>query len=65
MKSPVRPRLLTLKEASAWTGLTVWCLRERIWGGDLPVVRFPNSRKQYIDIKDLENLIEKYKTRYF
>ena len=48
------PRLLTLKEASELTGLTIWCLRERIWRGELPFVRFPNGRKQYIRIKDLE-----------
>ena len=28
-------------------GLTVWAIRERIWNGQLPVVTFPEGRKQY------------------
>ena len=58
-----RPRLLTVKQASEWLGLTVWALRERCWNGDIPFVRFPGGRKLYFDIKDLEMIIERNKVR--
>jgi len=56
------PRLLPLKKAADYIGLTVWALRERIWAGDIPVVKFPGRRKQFIDIKDIEAFIERNKT---
>ena len=43
---PMRPRLLPLKDAAEYLGLTVWAMRERIWAGQIPVVQFPESRKQ-------------------
>jgi hypothetical protein len=52
------PRLLPLKQAAEYLGLTVWAMRERIWAGQIPVVQFPGGRKQYIDTKDLENFIQ-------
>lgn len=60
--NPMGPRLLPLKKAAEYLGLTVWALRERIWAGDIPVVRFPGGRKQFIDIKDIEAFIERNKT---
>ena len=55
-------RLLSTKEASKYLGLSIWTLRDLIWNGDLPIVRF--GRKQYVDIKDLNALIERNKTAY-
>ena len=55
------PRLLPLKDAAQWLGLTVWAMRERIWAGQIPVVQFPGGRKQYIDVQDLEAFIRKNK----
>ncbi|MEJ2727351.1 MAG: hypothetical protein P8185_02380 [Deltaproteobacteria bacterium] len=60
--NPMGPRLLPLKKAADYIGLTVWALRERIWAGDIPVVKFPGGRKQFIDIKDIETFIERNKT---
>ena len=60
--SPMSPRLLPLKDAAKWLGLTVWAMRERIWAGDVPVVRFSGGRKMYLDIRDLERFIEQNKT---
>ena len=57
-----KPRLLPLKDAAQWLGLTVWSLRERIWAGDIPVVKFPGGRKMFIDVQDLERFIEQNKT---
>ena len=55
------PRLLPLKNAAAYLGLTVWAMRERIWAGQIPVVQFPGGRKQYIDTHDLEQFIQRNK----
>jgi hypothetical protein len=52
------PRLLPLKDAASWLGLTVWAMRERIWSGQIPVVQFQGGRKQYIDTHDLEAFIQ-------
>lgn len=59
--NPMSPRLLPLKEAAQYMGLTVWALRERIWAGQIPVVQFPGGRKQYIDVTDIEDCIKKNK----
>ena len=55
------PRLLTIKQASGFLGLTVWAVRERIWAGSLPVVTFPGGKKQYLDRNDLESFIQRNK----
>ena len=55
---PLVPRLLPLKEAARYLGLTTWAMRERIWAGDIPVVRFPGGRKMFIDTADIEKFIE-------
>ena len=57
----LNPRLLPLKDAAQWLGLTVWAMRERIWAGQIPVVQFPGGRKQYVDRQDLESFIQKNK----
>lgn len=56
-------RLLTLKQAADYLGLTTWAMRERVWNGDIPVVRFSNGRKQYIDVQDIEAFIKANKER--
>jgi excisionase family DNA binding protein len=56
------PRLLPLKQAAAYLGLSVWAMRERIWAGQIPVVQFPGGRKQYIDRCDIDAFIQKNKT---
>jgi excisionase family DNA binding protein len=58
------PRLLTLKKAAEYLGLTVWSMRERIWAGDIPVVRFPGGRKMFIDVLDLEDFIQRNKETF-
>ena len=67
-------RLLSIKETVEAYGLTVWYWRERIWGGELPVlkvgrkqvldcrdidvVQFPGGRKMFIDVQDIEAFIQ-------
>lgn len=60
--NPPNPRLLPLKGAAKWLGLSIWALRERIWAGQIPVIRFPGGRKMFIDVKDLETFIEQNKS---
>jgi len=55
------PRLMPLKAAAAYIGLTTWAMRERIWAGQIPVVQFPGGRKQYIDRNDLDSFINRNK----
>ncbi len=55
------PRLMTIKQASLFLGLTTWALRERIWSGQLPVVTFPGGKKQFLDRNDLEGFIQRNK----
>ena len=38
-------------------------IRERVWAGDIPVVRFLGGRKTFIDTKDIEDFMKKNKTR--
>jgi len=63
ISSPLGPRLLSLKRAAGYLGLTVWAMRERIWAGQIPVVRFPGGRKIYVDVKDIETFINQNKER--
>ena len=55
------PRLLPLKEAARYLGLSLWAMRERCWSGDLRVVRFKGGRKIFLDVRDLEKFIEENK----
>jgi hypothetical protein len=52
---------LPLKKAAEYLGLTVWAMRERVWAGQIPVVRFHGGRKQYIDVRDIEDFIRRAK----
>ena len=55
---PMLPRLLPLKKAAEYIGLTEWSMRERIWAGQIPVVQFPGGRKMFIDTKDRLYVVE-------
>ncbi len=55
-------RLYTLKEAAEYLGRSVWGIRELIWSQVLPVVKQDKRRKMYINIKDLDDFIEKNKS---
>lgn len=60
--NPLRPRLLPLKKAAEYIGLTTWAMREAIWSGLIPVIRLgPSGRKMFIDVQDIEEFIQKNK----
>jgi excisionase family DNA binding protein len=56
-------RLLDLKEAEVYSGISAWTLRELIASGDLPVVRAPGLRRVWIDRADLDKAIGQWKDR--
>jgi hypothetical protein len=57
-------RLMPLQVAADYIGLTTWGMREAIWRGDIPVVRFRGGRKMFIDRVDIESFISKNKTTF-
>jgi excisionase family DNA binding protein len=56
-------RLLDLKTAEAYSGISAWTLRDLIASGELPVVRPPRLRRVWIDRADLDNAIAQWKER--
>ena len=63
IRNPTSPRLLTLKRAAEYIGLTTWGMREAIWAGLIPVVKLgPNGRKMFIDTNDIEKFIAENKS---
>lgn len=54
-------RLLSLAAAARYLGTTVWAVRCLVWDGALPHIRL--GRRHLIDVKDLDLLVEKLKTR--
>ena len=59
----VSGRLLDLKAAEAYSGISAWTLRDLIASGDLPVVRPPRLRRVWIDRADLDRAIAEWKER--
>ena len=61
IENPMTGRLLSIKQAACYSGLTTWAVRELIWAGALPVVQFKGARKQWIDRADIDTMIERNK----
>ena len=61
--SPQGPRLLTIKQACKYSGLSDWCLRNLIWTGKLAFVRF-GDKKLWIERRDLDTLIDRSKETF-
>jgi len=56
-------RLMRTKEASEYTGIGEWRLKQLVAQRRLPVVRFEESGPFLIDRKDLDDLIERTKSQ--
>jgi hypothetical protein len=54
-------RLLDLKAAETYSGISAWTLRDLIASGDLPAVRPPRLRRVWIDRADLDRVIGEWK----
>ncbi len=59
INEPHGPRLLDVKTAAQFLGISPWTLRELQWRGALPYVKF--NRLIYFDVEDLNRFIEKNK----
>jgi len=60
--NPVRKRLLDIKDAGEYLSRSVWGIRELMYKGVLPYVKF--DRRIYFDIHDLDKVIEQYKRQF-
>ena len=60
----LRKRLYTLKEAAQYLGRSDWSMRELIWAGEIPIVRGDGNRKIFLDIKDIDEYINRNKSIY-
>ena len=63
INNPVRPKLLSVKEAARFLGVSTWTMRNFAWNSVIPFVQFPNGRKLYFDILDLEEVVRRNKIR--
>jgi len=55
----MRKRLYTLEEASEYLGRSVYSVRCLLWNGSLPFIKQDGSKKQYLDLNDMDSWIEK------
>lgn len=55
-------RLYNMKEAAFYLGRTVDALREMIWAGKLPYFR--DGRRMLLDVRDMDDFIERSKDRF-
>ena len=58
----ISKRLYSLKESAIYLGRGLHGVRDMVWRGEIPIVR--SGRKMFIDIKDLEDYVEKNKMVY-
>ena len=56
-------RLLDLREAELYSGISAWTLRDLIASGELPAVRPPHLRRLWLDRADLDKAIAEWKDR--
>lgn len=56
------PQLLSLKDAAAESGISVWTLRDLIAACRIRAVQPPGVRRIYIDRADLARAIEAWKS---
>ncbi len=54
-------RLLTLREAAQYLNCSQFSIRQLVWAGTLPSVRFTRRGKLWLDRQDLEAYIENSK----
>jgi len=63
ISNPQGPRLLTIKQACLYSGLSDWCMRNLIWASKLPFVRF-GDKKVWVESRDLSVLIDQTKKTF-
>ena len=55
--NPLRPRLLTIKQAAEYLGRGTDSLRELVYGGVFPIIQEGDRSKIWLDIEDLNSWI--------
>ena len=63
ISNPTGPRLLSVKQACAYSGLTPWCIRQLVWTGKLPFLRV-GEKKIYVERHDLDSWIDRNKETF-
>ncbi|KQC08184.1 MAG: hypothetical protein APR62_05235 [Smithella sp. SDB] len=58
----ITKRLYSIKESAVYLGRTPGAVREMLWAGKMPYVR--DGKRILIDINDINEWIDKNKTRY-
>jgi excisionase family DNA binding protein len=58
---PLQSRLLTIKQAAEYLGVSISSVRRMIQKGEVPVVRYGPNGPNLIDIRDLDKWIERRK----
>jgi excisionase family DNA binding protein len=58
----ISKRLYSLKESAVYLGRGLHGVRDMVWRGEIPIVR--SGRKMFIDIRDLEEYVERNKMVY-
>jgi excisionase family DNA binding protein len=61
-KDKLIKRLYSIKEAALYLGRSDWAVREMIWAGKIPYVK--DGKRILLDIYDMDEWIEKNKTRF-
>jgi hypothetical protein len=56
----ITPRLLTVEQAATYMGRTEEAMQHMVANGKVPTVRI--DRRVFLDVRDLNGLIESYKT---
>ena len=59
-KHPAK-RLYTLKQAAEYLGQTDWGMRELVWKGMIPSIQLVPRGKIFIDVRDMDEFIERNK----
>lgn len=59
----VQKRLYNIKESAVYLGRSVWAVREMLWAGKMPYVK--DGKRILLDIQDMNNWIDRSKTRMF
>jgi excisionase family DNA binding protein len=55
------PRLLSLKAASTYMGLTLWMVRRMVWDGEVNFVQA--GRKIFIEVEELGRWVQQHRCK--
>lgn len=62
ISEPMQKRLYTLPEAAHYLGQTVWGMRQLVWSGKIPYIKY--GRKYFFDVHDMDKFIDSEKITF-